>query len=348
MRAYSMTPTELMQHGSDGWIMAQDVRNVQGKRIIKKGEILDRAAFEALNEADCTELHVVEPGPDDVHEDEAGQRLAAAIAGSGIRVKGPVLSRYNLIAGRQGVLHIDPDLIVALNRIAGISVFTHLDLQSVLPGKIVAGVKVTPLTVPKSDLVRAETTVRNCGGSAVYVKPFQRLRVAAIATEGLSQNLRQRFSDSVDRKIRWYGSTLTAIRFIRSDPTAVSQELRQLLPESDVLLMAGGNTLDPLDPALLGVAEMGGRMVHFGAPSHPGSMFWLAEIDDVPVVNLASCSMYSSVTFADLILPLIMSGERLDENAIDRFGYGGLLDREMRFRFPDYDRDVSDEEDQDG
>ncbi len=56
--------------------------------------------------------------------------------------------------------------------------------------------------------------------------------------------------------------------------------------------------------------------------------------------------MYSSVTFADLILPLVMTGERLTEADIDRFGYGGLLDREMRFRFPDYDSDVSGEEDE--
>lgn len=348
MRAHSMMPTELIQRGRVGWIVAQDVRNAQGKRIIKKGAILDRAAFESLSQADSAVLHVVEPGPDDVHEDEAGHRLAMAVSGSGIRVKGPVLSRYNLIAERKGVLHIDPELIFALNQIPGISVFTHLDRQSVLPGKIVAGVKVTPLTVPKPDLDRAESIVRDSGGSAICVRPFQQLRVAVIATEGLSESLRQRFSESVDRKIRWYGSRLTAIRFIRSDPAAVTEELRSLLSESDVLLMAGGNTLDPLDPALLGVAEAGGRMVHFGAPSHPGSMFWLAEIGDVPVINLASCSMYSSVTFADLILPLILSGERLDENAIDRFGYGGLLDREMRFRFPDYDQDVSDEEFEDG
>jgi molybdopterin biosynthesis enzyme len=120
--------------------------------------------------------------------------------------------------------------------------------------------------------------------------------------------------------------------------------MRDMLPANDILLIAGGNTIDPLDPAYLALGETEGRMIHFGAPSHPGSMFWLAEIGDVPVFNLASCSMYSMSTFADLVLPLVMTGERVTEEEIDEFGYGGLLEREMRFRFPPYDQDVSDEE----
>ncbi|MGA7672947.1 MAG: hypothetical protein WBW04_21195, partial [Nitrolancea sp.] len=149
-------------------------------------------------------------------------------------------------------------------------------------------------------------------------------------------------------KVGWYGSRLTDVRFVASDADAVAEALTDLVPTNDVILMAGGNTLDPLDPTLIAIGELNGKMVHYGAPSHPGSMFWLAEIGDVPIVNLASCSMYSSVTFADLILPLVMAGEHLTEEDVDSFGYGGLLDREMRFRFPPYDEDVSTEEDDDG
>ena len=65
-----------------------------------------------------------------------------------------------------------------------------------------------------------------------------------------------------------------------------------------------------------------------------------------PVFNLATCSMYSSVTFADLVLPLVMTGEQVTEEEIDRFGYGGLLERDMRFRFPPYDEESSTEGDE--
>ncbi len=345
MRAHSLTAVQLIDQGKEGWIVAQDVRSCQGKRIIKKGAILDRVAIEALSDADDGPIHVVEPGRHDIHEDDAGLRLSRAVAGQGVRVKGPVLSRYNLIASVKGVLRIDPQFIFAINQIPGLAVFTHLDRQPVLPGKIVAGVKITPLAVPDEDLARAECLAREHRDALIRVMPFEPKRVAVIATEGLSEKLRERFNSSIDQKIGWYGSRLTDVRFVSSECHAVAAALRELVPKNDVMLMAGGNTLDPLDPTLLAISELGGQMIHYGAPSHPGSMFWLAEIGDIPIVNLASCSMYSSVTFADLILPLVMAGEHLTEDEIDRFGYGGLLDREMRFRFPPYDEDVSSEED---
>jgi molybdopterin biosynthesis enzyme len=111
-----------------------------------------------------------------------------------------------------------------------------------------------------------------------------------------------------------------------------------------VLLAAGGNTIDPLDPLLLALPQIGAEMVHFGAPAHPGSMFWLARKDNVPIFNLASCSMYSRATVADLILPLVMTGRQVTSDDIVELGYGGLLDREMAFRFPDYDAETSDDE----
>lgn len=345
MRAHSLTPQDLIRYGKEGWIFAEDVRSVAGKRVVKKGAILDREALAMLEAADGRTVHVVEPERDDVHEDVAGLRLAAAMAGDGIHITGPRLSRYNLIAERKGVLRIDQQLVFAVNQIPGLSVFTLLDRQAVLPGKIVAGIKVTPLTVPEPDLARAERLIHQCGNSAIWVSPFRAKRVAVIATDGLPEKLRHRFAQSIRQKIEWYGSDVADIRFVASDVGPIVRALRELLPSVDVLLMAGGNTLDPLDPTLVALAEAGGRMIHFGAPSHPGSMFWLAQIGDVPIFNLASCSMYSSVTFADLILPLVMTGEEVTEEEIDRFGYGGLLEREMRFRFPPYDQDACNEGD---
>ena len=252
MRAHSLTAKELIDQGEDGWIVAEDVRSTDGKRLIKKGAILDREAFLALERARCTPIHVVEPGPDDLHEDEAGRRLAAAVAGDGVRVKGPALSRYNLIAEHKGVLRIDPQLIFSVNQIPGMSAFTLLDRQTVLPGKIVAGVKVTPLTVPRTDVERVEE-IAGDHSDAIRVVPFQRKRVAVVATQGLAEKLRQRFVESIDQKVDWYGSDVTSIEFVPSQVDAVVDTLRARLPDNDVVLVAGGNTLDPLDPAFLAI-----------------------------------------------------------------------------------------------
>ena len=344
MRAHSLPAQDVALQRRIGWIAAEDIRTSAGRRIIKKGAIFDDEALDLLASAQDVVVHVVEPDDDDIHEDAAGLRIAEAVAGEGVRIKGPAQSRYHLIADRKGVLRINQELILGLNRINGMAVFTLLDRQAVLPGKIIAGVKVTPLTVPRADVEQAEELIGRSGGSALRVVPFQPMRVAVIATEGLSGKLRERFERSIEQKVRWYGSTVSEVRFVAAEVSAVVAAMRDLLPQNDILLIAGGNTIDPLDPAYLALGETEGHMVHFGAPSHPGSMFWLAEIGDVPIFNLASCSMYSMSTFADLVLPLVMTGERVTEEDIDEFGYGGLLEREMRFRFPPYDQDSSNEE----
>src|SRR3954469_9186385 len=109
-------------------------------------------------------------------------------------------------------------------------------------------------------------------------------------------------------------------------------------------MTGGGNTMDPLDGALGSIALVEGQVVRIGAPAHPGSMFWLAYTDDIPIFNLASCSMYSKSTVADLVLPSIMAGERVTSTDLAGLGYGGLLDRDMQFRFPPYDAASADDD----
>jgi hypothetical protein len=46
--------------------------------------------------------------------------------------------------------------------------------------------------------------------------------------------------------------------------------------------------------------------------------------------------MFSRSTTADLILPWVMAGERVTAADLTALGYGGLLDRDMQFRFPPY------------
>jgi hypothetical protein len=330
--------------GQLGWIFAHQVRDRGGKRLFRKGQAIDADVLARWDEAERAELHLIEPEPDDLHEDEAGRRVAAAVAGDGIWAKGPFQSRYHLISERKGLLRVDPDLLRRVNLVSGVTVFTLLDRQPVLPGKVVAGVKVTPLTIPEASIAEVERIVAEAGGAPMVVLPFAPKRVAVLATEGLNEKLRERFREVVEKKLRWYGSELIDLRFISSEQAEIAATMRDFLDAgAEVVMAAGGNTIDPLDPLLLALTDVDAEMVHFGGPSHPGSMFWLAQAGDVPVINLATCSMYSRSTVADLILPMVMTGHQVTSADIIEIGYGGLLEREMAFRFPDYDAEHSDE-----
>lgn len=330
-----------------GWILAEEVRSSDGKRLFRKGTCIDREVLDEWSQVAAGNLHLIQPAADDLHEDVAGHRIAAAVAGDGLSIRGPVQSRYNLVASRKGLLRVDIDLLRKVNRVEGATVYTLLDRQPVVAGKIVAGVKVTPITLPVAHVEAIEHLVEVAGQAPVVVLPFEPRSVFVVATEGLNEKMRERFRAMVERKMAWYGSTVIDVQFVDADSHAVAAAFREGLDRgADILMAAGGNTIDPLDPIYRALDLIDASMVHFGAPAHPGSMFWLAETGDVPIFNLASCSMYSRATVADLILPLVMTGQRVVSDDIVDLGYGGLLEREMAFRFPDYDAESSDEGDE--
>jgi len=257
-----------------------------------------------------------------------------------------VQSRYNLVAAAKGLLRVDEERLLALNLVPGMAVFTLPDRMVVLPGKVAAGVKITPVAVPESDLAEAER-IAGEGGPVVAVEAFRPLEVGVVSTEGMPEKMRDRFRETVSRKIGWYGGSVLRFEDVAGEPEAVRGAISGLVEDgADVILAAGGNTIDPLDPTLLALPDLGAEMLRFGAPAHPGSMFWMARRGEVPIVNLASCSMYSKATVADLVLPTLFAGGQVTSEDLARLGHGGLLDRGMAWRFPPYDADAVDEGDE--
>jgi molybdopterin biosynthesis enzyme len=260
------------------------------------------------------------------------------VAGPGLAIRGPSFSRYNLVANRKGLLRVDADALLRLNRLPGVAIFTLEDRIPVVPGKIVTGVKVTPVAVTEATLSEAEAIAAE--SPVVQIAAFQPLRVGVISTEGPDWRVRDKFQTSVAQKIGWYGGSVIGFSDLPRDAEAIAAEIGRLEGEgADLVLAAGGNTIDPLDPTLRALDVAGAEIVRFGAPAHPGSMFWLAYRGRLPIFNLASCSMFSKATIADVVLPWIMTGERVEADALAGLGFGGLLDRGMTFRFPPYDVD---------
>jgi molybdopterin biosynthesis enzyme len=81
---------------------------------------------------------------------------------------------------------------------------------------------------------------------------------------------------------------------------------------------------------------LGARMERHGAPAHPGSLLWIARWGPLAVLGMPTCGMFSQATTFDLVLPRILAGEEIGNRQIAELGHGGLLSRDMAFRFPPY------------
>ena len=324
--------------------MARDLvvagtRWAKGRRLSED----DLAAWttDASFRAEVTVL-VLEDG--DLHEDEAATRLADAVGGSGLTRRGPVQSRVDLIAAHDGVLHVRAAALERLNRIDPLEVFTRLDGSIVAAGDLVASVKVAPHVVPAAVV---DGGVRIAAGGRrplVRVAPFRPMRVAVVVKESLRAADRPRFEASVRLKVESLGSEIVAIDYVPDEDEAVRVALARRARgrgRANVILTAGGRSTDPSDPFFRAVDALGGRIVRHGVPVHPGSMLWLARLGRTAVLGLPTCGAYSKATAADLLLPRLLTGEPPSRRTVSHLGHGGVLTREMRFRFPPYARELA-------
>lgn len=322
-----------------GRVLCHDVRDAGGKVALAKGALLDAAAAQKLLTLPWDEVHLLGVDAGDLHEEDAGRRLAAAATGDGVEVKGYTGGQWALTATRRGLLRIDVRRLADVNGHEGIAVFTLFDGQPVERGETVAKAKVTPLVIG-GDIVRA--VEKDAGDGVVAVSPFRPAVVGAVARESLEPRQRTRFESALRQKIDWFGSQLLDIRFAEPSARGVAEELRTLREAgANVLIVAGASALDPLDPVFGGLTLLGARMERHGAPAHPGSLLWLARWQELPVLGMPTCGMFSQATTFDLVLPRLLAGERVGNTEIAALGHGGLLSREMAYRFPPYRSDVA-------
>lgn len=300
----------------------------------RKGRVLRASDVAALEQ--FPEIHVVELEPGDVHEDEAGRRLAESLAAVGLlRIEGPAQSQYRLVAERRGLLRVRPDVLARLNAMPAVAIFTLYDGQAVEAGEEVAGCKITPVAVTES--VVSEVAYLAQELRVIQLLPFQRLATSVVVTEKLKPRARDLFRQAVERKLGWYGAEMLGVSEIaRSDRAVRAAYAEAAARGADLILFAGASSIDPLDPAYTELSRAGGELVRFGMPVHPGSMLWTGRLGPATVLGIASCAGFGRNTALDLVLPFVFGGAPLD---LAELGYGGLIETAAGRRFPSYPAD---------
>jgi hypothetical protein len=317
-------------------VLCHDVRDSGGAVVGHKGARLSEDAAATVLAAPWEEIHVIAAEPGDLHEEDGGRRLASAVVGDGVEVKGYTGGQWTVSATRRGLLRIQQSRLTEVNALDGISVFTLFDGQPVEPGETVAKAKVTPLVIAEKTIVAVEEIARAASG-LVTVRGFRPESIGVVARERLEARQRSRFEAALQLKVDWFGGRLLAIRYAGDSAAAVAADLRTLRGEgARLLVVAGASALDPLDAVFGGLSLVGARMERHGAPAHPGSLLWLADWGGLPVLGMPTCGMFSQATTFDLVLPRLLAGDSIDNRALAALGHGGLLSRDMAYRFPPY------------
>lgn len=312
-----------------GMVLAHDLTQIipgeyKGSRF-KKGYIFKEEDVKVLLDMGKANIYVLELGPDDVHEDEAAQRLARAAAGTGIKLMPKGEGKVELIAEYDGLLQIDVDKLMEILDDDEVMFATLHKNQMVKEGQVVAGTRVIPLYVSNSVVKRVEDACKD--GPFIKVAKLKPYRIGLVTTgsEIYHGRIKDAFGPVLHRKFRELGSEIVHQIFSDDNDDMIADSIKTLLDEGvDMVAVTGGMSVDPDDRTPSGIRKAGAEVITYGAPVLPGAMFLLGFIGDVPVVGLPGCVMYHNTSVFDLIVPRILAGDKPSRKDIKALTHGGL------------------------
>lgn len=262
-----------------------------------------------------------------IHENEAAERLAKAVAGPGLLQSAPHEGKINLTAEYSGLLYANEEGILALNSLEYIVLATLHNHRPVKAGDKVAGTRVVPLMIEEEIILEAERIAQDIGEPILQVRPLRSWKVGVVTTgsEVYHGRIKDKFGPVLRAKVEGWGSEVIAQSFADDDVPMIQERIRQHLAQgAEMVLVTGGMSVDPDDVTPTAIKDMGAELVTYGAPVLPGAMFLLAYLDGIPIMGLPGCVMYSKTTVFDLVAPRVLAGERVTKRDIAKLGHGGL------------------------
>jgi hypothetical protein len=300
-----------------GRVLCHDIRGPGNEIVFRKGHSLHVEDLARLADASWSEIHLIELGPGDIGQREAGLRLADILCCQGLQAVAAG-HRHVLKAAKNGLLKIDVAALERLNSIPGIAVYTLGNDQVVAKDQVVADAQITPLAIDGPSL-EAATTIAGESGSVIRVVPF-------MPRDTVVWTLDDRHLTALAEKLRWFGCPVREVVDLPRDSRTIAESMERHAGSGAALfLVSGSNALDPLDPVFEALRSLGATMQRIGMPVHPGTLLWIASWRQITIIGLPTCGLGTQLTAFDLVLPKLLAEGKIDDEALAGLGHGGIL-----------------------
>ncbi len=312
---------------SSGMVIMHDITRIVPGRFkgpaFKKGHIIREEDIPVLKDLGKEHIYAFEIPADFYHEDDAA-RLFKKIAGRNVVCQGPSEGKIVFSAGLSGMVFIKADAVDKINEIGDIALTTIHSSLPVRSGDEIAGIRALPLVIEKK---KVEKALSYSSDPVLEVIPFQKKKIALIVTgsEISSGRIKDAFRPVIEEKASGYGSSVSFFSTPGDDPEIIKRDIHRAVSAGcGFIIVTGGMSVDPDDMTSRAIEDAGVEMVSRGAPVLPGNMLLVGYRDDIPVLGVPACALYSDVTALDLFLPFIFSGVKITPNDVLNKGYGGF------------------------
>lgn len=300
-----------------------------GAKTFKKGRELTAEDIAWFKEHDVSSVIAVRLGKNDLNENDAAARVAAALGTGGFDLGRANTGRCNLIAREDGLVLIDKAKIDRLNsRHEAITVSTPLPFTKLKKGDLAATVKIITFGVAERHVKSIEKLIDN-SERMIGLSPFRPKRISLIQTHlaGTREQILDKAFRVTSDRVKELGSELVVDIRCDHNSDAVSSALRQAQDlNSDIVLMLGASAIaDRRDVIPAAVTKSGGEVEHLGMPVDPGNLMMLASLGNMRILGLPGSARSPRLHGFDWVLQRLAADIPVSGKDLMKMGVGGLL-----------------------
>lgn len=306
--------------------ITQIVRGVIKDAKFRKGHVITEKDIPVLLSLGKENIYVWENDETKLHENDAAEILRQITQGEGLESTPVKEGKIELKAQYDGVFHVNADKLNEINEIDEICIATVNNQIPIRKGKSVSGMRVIPFVIDKTKMEE----VKHIAGDEPLMKisPYKSFKVGLIVTgsEVFKGRIEDTFTPVIEAKLKTFGLKVNERRLSDDSKEMTQAQIKELIELGmEMIICTGGMSVDPDDRTPAAIRDSGAEVVTYGVPVLPGAMFMLAYHGEVPIMGLPGCVMYCSKTVFDMVLPRVLTGERLTRKGLRHLGVGGLL-----------------------
>lgn len=234
--------------------------------------------------------------------------------------------KINITAKEDSLLKIDVDSLEEVNSIGEIILVTDYNNSYIKKGETVAATRVIPLMIEKEQLEKFKEIVKN--KEIIKIKKINKNKKISLVTTGsevYNGIIKDKSKDALLEKFSKYGINEIEQVFATDNKEMIKDYIKKFENEKDIIICTGGMSVDPDDVTPSAIRESGWEVITYGTPVLPGAMFMLAYKGEKVLLGLPGGVVFSKKTVFDLLLPRILSDDKISKKEIIKMGHGGLL-----------------------
>ena len=310
-----------------GLVLAHDITEIiPGEKkdvAFRRGRTIEKADVERFLDLGKSHIYVTDGVEREVHEDEAGRRIAVSVADANMELVAAKEGRTDIVTRIDGLVKVDRARLDELNRIRHVLFTTVPDAYPVKAGDVVAATRIVPLYISEDLLNEAERVGRK---GVIRLIPFSPMKVGLVVTgTEVATGRIPDASSRVEEKLAGYGLEVAGKTLVRDEVGLIRDAVLDAFARgADLVVTTSGLSVDPDDLTKEGVEATGARIVSYGAPVFPGAMFLVARLRGRYILGAPACVYFNTHTMLDILLPRIMAGEKVTAATVRRLALGGL------------------------